>query len=112
MKVDRPASARRSLRPPRAFSDMSISRGRRRAAAPRRGIGRPQLRVLALDRAQLVEQRVVLVVADLGVVEDVVAVAVVMQLLAQLRGAFLRGRAHSTSRAAGASSRPRSWRSS
>ena len=44
--------------------------------------------MLRLDRAQLVEQRVVLVVADLGVVEDVVAVAVVMQLLAQLRGAF------------------------
>ena len=50
-----------------------------------RRVGRQQLRVLALDRAQLVEQRVVGVVADLGVVEDVVAVAVVGELLAQLR---------------------------
>ena len=49
-----------------------------------RRVGRQQLRVLALDRAQLVQQRVVGVVADLGVVEDVVAVAVVGELLAQL----------------------------
>ena len=52
-----------------------------------------QLRVLALDRAQLVQQRVVGVVADLGVVEDVVAVPVVDELLAQLGGAL--GRRHS-----------------
>ena len=37
-----------------------------------------------LDRAQLVEQRVVDVVADLGVVEDVVAVVVVRELLLEL----------------------------
>ena len=51
-----------------------------------RRVGRQQLRVLALDRAQLVQQRVVGVVADLRVVEDVVAVAVVGELLAQLGG--------------------------
>ena len=61
----------------------------RLAADPlRRRVGREQLRVLALDRAQLVQQRVVGVVADLGVVEDVVAVAVVGELLAQLGGAL------------------------
>ena len=69
--------------------------------------GVTQLGVLALDRAQLVEQRVVGVVADLGVVEDVVAVAVVRELLAQLGGA-LRAALIPTSRAAGASSRARS----
>ena len=78
------------------------------AADPlRRRVGREQLGVLGLERAQLVEQRVVGVVADLGVVEDVVAVAVVLELAAQL-GDALRG-AHSTSRAAGASSRARSY---
>ena len=54
---------------------------------PTRCVGRvrrQQLRVLALDRAQLVQQRVVGVVADLRVVEDVVAVPVVGELLAQL----------------------------
>ena len=45
--------------------------------------GRDELGVLGLERAQLVEQRVVLVVADLRVVERVVAVAVVGQLAAQ-----------------------------
>jgi hypothetical protein len=89
-------------------------RGDRLAAdALRRRVGREELGVGCLDRAQLVEQRVVLVVADLRIVEDVVAVAVVVQLVAQLRGARLRvGRGHSTSLAAGASRRPRSWRSS
>jgi hypothetical protein len=78
------------------------------AARSLRGrVGREQLGVLGLDRAQLVEQRVVLVVGDLGVVEDVVAVAVVAQLVAQLRGTLLHG-AHLTSLAAGASSRARS----
>ena len=57
-----------------------------------RRVGRDELRVLALDRAQLVQQRVVGVVADLGVVEDVVAVPVVDELLAQLGGAL--GRRH------------------
>ena len=63
-----------------------------------------------LDRAQLVEQRVVDVVADLGVVEDVVAVVVVRELLAQLGGPLRASAraAHSTSRAAGASRRARS----
>ena len=40
--------------------------------------------MLCLERLQLAPQRVVLVVADLGVVEDVVAVAVVIEDLAQL----------------------------
>ena len=69
-----------------------------------------------LEGAQLVEQRVVGVVADLRVVEDVVAVAVVGELLAQLGGAGLRrgevrdavGAQGSTSSAAGPSSRARS----
>ena len=47
-----------------------------------------QLRVLGLDRPQLVEQRVVVVVADLRVVEHVVAVAVVLELPPQLGGAL------------------------
>ncbi len=50
----------------------------------RRRVGRDELRVLALDRPQLVEQPVVGVVADLGVVEDVVAVGVMLELRAQL----------------------------
>ena len=40
--------------------------------------------MVALDRPQLVEQRVVDVVADLGVVEDVVAVVVVGELSLEL----------------------------
>ena len=43
-----------------------------------RRVRRDELGVLGLERAQLVEQRVVVVVADLRVVEDVVAVAVVV----------------------------------
>ena len=50
--------------------------------------------MLGLDAPQLVEQRVVLVVADLRVVEDVIAVAVMLELRAQLSGALARiGRA-------------------
>ena len=80
------------------------------AGALRRRVGGEQLGVLGLDAAQLVEQRVVGVVADDRVVEDVVAAAVLAQLVAELRRAprDLRRRAHSTSRAAGASSRARS----
>ena len=69
-----------------------------------------QVGVLGLEVAQLVEQRVVLGVRDLRVVEDVVAVAVVIELLAQLADPLLGaagGGAH-TSRAAGRSSRSRS----
>ena len=59
--------------------------GYRLAAGPlRRRVGRDQLGMLGLDRPQLVEQLVVLVVPDLGIVEDVVTVAVVVELLAQL----------------------------
>ena len=64
---------------------------RRRADALGGGVGRPQLRVLGLDVAQLVEQRVVLVVADQRVVEDVVMVVVAGQLAPQLRRPFLVG---------------------
>ena len=54
------------------------------ADALRRRVRRDQLGVLGLERLQLAEQRVVDVVADLRVVEDVVAVVVVGDLLAQL----------------------------
>jgi hypothetical protein len=60
---------------------------RETGVAPTRCVGESgvdQLGVLGLEAAQLVEQRVVLVVADLGVVEDVVALVVVGELLAQL----------------------------
>ena len=78
--------------------------------------GVTQLGMLGLDRPQLVEQRVVLVVADLGIVEDVVAVAVVVELAAQLGGArpassawrLARRSRLGTSLAAGAISRARS----
>ena len=54
--------------------------GDRLATDPlRRRVRRDQLGMVGLDRPQLVEQRVVLVVADLGIVEDVVAVAVVVE---------------------------------
>ena len=44
--------------------------------------------MLLLERLQLVEEAVVLGVRDLGVVEDVVAVVVVVEQLPQLRGAL------------------------
>ena len=44
--------------------------------------------MLGLERAELVEQCVVLVVPDLGIVEDVVAVAVVLDRPPQLGGAL------------------------
>ena len=45
--------------------------------------------MIGLDCAQLVEQRVVLVVADYRVVEDVIAAIVLRQLPPQLLGALL-----------------------
>ena len=77
------------------------------ADALRGRVRRPQLRVLGLEVAQLVQQRVVLGVRDLGVVEDVVAVVVVVELPPQLGRPVLGGWAH-TSRAAGWSSASRS----
>ena len=74
-----------------------------------------------LDRPQLVEQRVVLVVPDLGIVKDVVAVVVVFERAPELRSpalsastvASFRPRAHGcSSLAAGAISRSRSYRRS
>ena len=65
--------------------DLREALQRRRPDPLGRRVGRAQLRVLGLDRAQLVEQRVVFVVADLGVVEDVVAVVVAAQLAGAAR---------------------------
>jgi hypothetical protein len=82
-----------------------------------RRVGRDEVGMLLLERLQLVEQRVVGVVADLGVVEDVVAVTVVLDRPAQLGGALGRvlplprgGGAYGsiTSLAAGSTSRSRS----
>jgi hypothetical protein len=55
-----------------------------------RRVGRDQLRMLSLDPAELVDQSVVDIVPDLGVIEDVVAVAVVLEDLAQLGRALRR----------------------
>jgi hypothetical protein len=82
-----------------------------------RRVGRDEAGMLLLERLQLVEQCVVCVVADLGVVEDVVTVTVVLDCPAQLGGALGRvppllrgGRAYGsiTSLAAGSTSRSRS----
>ncbi len=101
----------------RTFSSRSTALA---ADALRRRVGALQLWVGGLERAQLVEQLVVLVIPDLRVVEHVVAVGVVLELGAQRGGALehlgreaLRGPlgcgAHgSASRAAGASSCSRS----
>ena len=78
----------------------------RAADALRRGVRRLQLRVLLLERDELAVVLVVDVVADLGIVEDVIAVGVVVQELPKLCRAILR--LHSTSSAAGASRRARS----
>ena len=71
---------------------------RRRADALRRRFGRDQLRVLLLERLELVEEPVVLGVGDLRLVEHVVEVEVVVDLLAQvvelLLDALLRARGH------------------
>ena len=52
------------------------------ADALRRRVRRSQLRVLALDRTQLVEERVVFVVSDQLIVEDVVGMVVASDQLA------------------------------
>jgi hypothetical protein len=74
-------------------------RERRRADLLGRGIGGDQIGVLRLDLAQLVEERVVLVVADLRRVLLVVQAVVVLELVAQLLGA-LGGALHGTHRRA------------
>ena len=80
---------------------------RRRPDPLRRRVRRPQLRVRVLQRPQLVQQLVVGVVADLGVVEDVVEVVVVGEELSQLRRALLGRRAHAVvALAASISSKP------
>ena len=64
--------------------DLLQAANRLAAHALRGRVRRAQLGMLALELAQLVEQAVVLVVADDRVVEHVVAVRVVLELLAQL----------------------------
>ncbi len=73
-----------------------------------RRVGRAQLGVLGLDLAQLVQLRVVDVVADLRFVEDVVEVVVAVELLAELGRALLGRLAHSglTATVASISSKP------
>ena len=85
------------------------------AADPlRRRVRGDQLGMLGLKRAQLVEERVVLVVADLGIVENVIAIAVMVELTAQLGDTCLHvvppacAQSSVTSRAAGSISRARS----
>jgi hypothetical protein len=46
----------------------------------------PELRILGLERSELVEKRIVLVVSDLGIVEYVVAMVVMLELAPQLCG--------------------------
>ncbi len=92
-------------------ADLRQRRDRLAAHALRGRVGRDELGVGGLDRAQLVEQRVVLVVADRRVVEDVVAPAVLVQLGAQLGRAapdLLRDLHQSRSCTIGSSSRARS----
>jgi len=91
--------------------DLAEAGNRLPADALGRRVRGEQLGVLALEGAQLVKQRVVGVVCDLGVVEDVIAVTVVRQLLAQLGGAAGGWAVNSysaTSSAAGCSSAARS----
>ena len=64
---------------------------RRGADALRRRVGRDEVRMLLLERLQLVEEPVVVGVRDLRIVEDVVAVQVVLDLLAQLGSTLLDG---------------------
>jgi hypothetical protein len=64
--------------------------GRRDPAdALRRRVRRAQLGVTVLQLAQLAQQLVVILVADLRVVEDVIAVVRLVDLRAQLAGALL-----------------------
>ena len=81
---------------------------RRRADPLGRRVGGAQLGVLGLDRAQLVEQLVVGVVADLGFVEDVVEAVVVLELLAQLDAPASRPAARLTPRERWPPASPRS----
>ena len=72
--------------------DLAEALQRRRADPLGGRVGAAQLGVLGLDRPQLIEQGVVFVVADLGVIEDVVATVVVLELAAQLGGSPLGSR--------------------
>src|SRR5438309_8858177 len=51
-------------------------------------VGRDELGMLALDRLELVVERVVGVIADLGIVEHVVAVRVIVDRLPELGDAL------------------------
>ncbi len=107
----RSSSSLRALPSESIGSACSTCSKRSSGGAPTRWVGESGLRssrVLGLDRAQLVEQRVVLVVADLRVVEDVVAAVVVLELATQLGGPPLGLGAHTEegALAASISSRP------
>ena len=64
--------------------DRAEELGRRRAHALGRRVRGDQLREPLLERAELPDQLVVLGVGDLGVVQDVVAIHVVVDALAEL----------------------------
>ena len=90
----RSSSSERTLPSESIGSRCSTFSRRPTGSPPTRCVGESGVRssgMLALERAQLVEQAVVLVVADLRVVEHVVAVRVVLELLAQLPRARVRG---------------------
>src|SRR5262249_2789987 len=73
----------------RPVLDRGEERRRRASDRLRRRVGRLQLREPVLERSELTHQLVVLDVGDLGVVEHVVAVAMVLDLGAQLLHAEL-----------------------
>jgi hypothetical protein len=60
----------------------------RGADSARWGIRGRELRMLVLERLQLIEKAVVSSVGDLGIVEDVVAVVVLLDRLAELTDAL------------------------
>src|SRR5207253_10715013 len=79
-----------------------------------RRVGRAQLRVLLLDLLQLAKELVVLGVRDVRLVQDVVAMRVVVQELQPRSGAFFnprRGHDYDNSRRACAEPAARSWAS-
>ena len=68
----------------RGVHDFREPRERRRAHPLGRGVGTPEARMRFLQRHELAHQAIVLGVRNLGVVEDVVAVVVVLDAFAKL----------------------------
>jgi hypothetical protein len=64
------------------------ARGRLGAHALRGGVRLGEVGVVSLDGLELAKEAVVLGVTDLGIVEDVIAVVVMLDRLAQLRRPF------------------------